>query len=246
MKLTKLFGLPLRAVLMLALAAVAGVAQAAGVDVQGFIAQNAGAIAGMSVLGFMGEVDGTAIMKALEGVEKKLTAISEKADGEMKELGKVSTDTKTAIDAIGVEQRVLADRLLLLEQKGGAPGKEEKADESWGAQFVKNAKYADFAGGQMNKLRVEVKNTLTGSDANVAPDRKPNIVGGAFLPMTMESLIPATTTSSNAIEFTKEASFTNSAAEAAARCGCAGAGRIRQYPYALRRGSKGRPPTGCR
>ena len=67
----------------------------------------------------------------------------------------------------------------------------------------------------MNKLRVEIKNTLTGSAATVAPDRKPGIVGGAFVPFSMESLLPSTSTSSNAIEFTKEASFTNSAAEAA-------------------------------
>ena len=51
--------------------------------------------------------------------------------------------------------------------------------------------------------------------AAVAPDRKPGVVSGAFLPFSMESLIPSTTTTSNAIEFTKEASFTNSAAEAA-------------------------------
>ena len=80
---------------------------------------------------------------------------------------------------------------------------------------MKSDRYAAFAGGHTQKLRVEVKNTLTGSDATVAPDRKPGIVAGAFLPFSMEALLPSTTTTSNAIEFTKEASFTNSAAEAA-------------------------------
>ena len=37
------------------------------------------------------------ILKALEKVESKLTAISERADGEIKEIGKVSTETKNAI-----------------------------------------------------------------------------------------------------------------------------------------------------
>jgi HK97 family phage major capsid protein len=155
-----------------------------------------------------------AILKALDTVEAKLNAMSEKADGELKSLGKVSTDTKTALDAIGVQQRELADRLTQIEQKGTAQP-EAKADESWGAQLVKSDRYAAFAGGHAQKLRVEVKNTLTGSDSNVAPDRKPGIVGGAFLPFSMESLLPSTTTNSNAIEFTKEASFTNGAAEAA-------------------------------
>ena len=154
------------------------------------------------------------IIKALESVESKLNAMSTKADSEISNLGKVSADTKTAIDNIGTEQRILADRLLAIEQR--APAQPEiKKDESWGEQFIKSARYADFAGGQMNKLRVEVKNTLVGSDTNVAPDRKPGIVGGAFVPFSMESLLPSTSTSSNAIEFTKEASFTNSAAEAA-------------------------------
>lgn len=154
------------------------------------------------------------ILKALEKVEAKLTAINERAEGEAKELGKVSTETKNAIENIGIEQRVLADRLVALEQKAVATP-EAKKDDSWGEQFIKSARYGDFAGGQMNKLRVEVKNTLTGSDATVAPDRKPGIVGGAFLPFSMEALLPSMPTSSNAIEFTKEASFTNSAAEAA-------------------------------
>jgi HK97 family phage major capsid protein len=155
-----------------------------------------------------------AILKALDAVETKLNAMSEKADGELKTLGKVSTDTKTALDAIGVQQRELADRLTQMEQRATAQP-EAKADESWGAQLIKSDRYADFAGGQTQKLRVEVKNTLVGSDANVAPDRKPGIVSGAFLPFSMEALLPSTTTSSNAIEFTREASFTNSAAEAA-------------------------------
>jgi HK97 family phage major capsid protein len=155
------------------------------------------------------------IMKSLEKVEANLTAMSEKADGEMKTIGKVSTDTKAALDNIGVQQRELADRLTVLEQKGVTRGEGEKADESWGAQLIKSANYVNFAGGHSQKMRIEVKNTLTGSDSNVAPNRLDRIVGGAFLPFSMEALLPSTPTTSNAIEFTKEASFTNAAAEAA-------------------------------
>lgn len=154
-----------------------------------------------------------AILKALDSVEAKLAAMSAKAEGEAKTVGQISADTKTALDAIGVQQRELADRLTSMEQKATAP-QEQKGISSWGEQFIKSARYADFAGGNLNKLRVEVKNTLTGSDTTVAPQRNAGIVGGAFLPFAMEALLPSTTTSSNAIEFTKEASFTNSAAEA--------------------------------
>ena len=155
-----------------------------------------------------------AILKALDSVEAKLKAMSEKADGEAKTVGQISSDTKTALDAIGTQQRELADRLNSIEQKATAQP-EQKGLSSWGEQFIKSANYGAFAGGNLNKLRVEVKNTLTGSDTNVAPQRNSGIVGGAVLPFAMEALLPSTTTSSNAIEFTKEASFTNSAAEAA-------------------------------
>ena len=155
-----------------------------------------------------------AILKALDQVEAKLTAMSTKADGEAQTVGRISADTKTALDAIGIQQRELADRLTQIEQKATAQPEETKIS-SWGEQLIKNTRYGDFAGGNLNKLRVEVKNTLTGSDTNVAPQRNAGIVGGAFLPFAMEALLPSTTTSSNAIEFTKEASFTNSAAEAA-------------------------------
>jgi HK97 family phage major capsid protein len=155
------------------------------------------------------------VMTAVEGIEAKINAFAAKAEAEAKAAGSVSTDTKNAIDALGIKQRELADEILQLKQRGIAMPNQGGNVESWGEQFVKNARYADFAGGNLNKLRVEVKNTLTGADANVAPDRKPGIVAGAFLPFSMESLLPATVTTSNAIEFTKEASFTNSAAEAA-------------------------------
>lgn len=156
----------------------------------------------------------TEILKALDSVEAKLVSMDTKAAAEFAAMGKTSIDTKTALDNIGIEQRTLADRLVQLEQKASAEV-ETPAATTWGDQFVKSSRYADFAGGTLNKLRVEVKNTLTGSDANVAPDRKAGIVSGSVLPFSMEALLPSTPTSSNAIEFTREATFTNSAAEAA-------------------------------
>lgn len=156
-----------------------------------------------------------AIMKALDGIEAKMALMSDKADTEMKSLGKVSLDTKAALDNIGIQQRELADRLLVVEQKGVTSAPEEKANDSWGAQVVKSSAFVDFVAGRTQKARVEVKNTLTGSDANVSPDRKPSVVAGAFQMLTIESLLNATGTTSNAVEFTKENAFTNNSAEAA-------------------------------
>jgi HK97 family phage major capsid protein len=161
------------------------------------------------------KMDQAAVMKSLDSLEAKLRAMSTKADEEQKAYGKVSEDTKTALENIGNQQREFADRLTQIEQKGVQFNDGKKADESWGEQFVKSAQYSEFAGGRLAKMRVELKNTLTGSDTNVAPARMPGIVGGAVQPLTLESFLPSVPTTSNAIEFTKENAFTNNAAEAA-------------------------------
>jgi HK97 family phage major capsid protein len=160
------------------------------------------------------------VMKALDTIEAQIKSQSEKADAELKALGKVSKDTETALDNIGIKQRELADRLLLLEQKGTAQQDADTKQESWGDQLIKSDEYKGkvnliSANRQFGSIGLEVKNTLTGSDATVAPDRKPGIVPGATPLLTLESLIPSLPTSSNAIEFTKENVFTNNAAEAA-------------------------------
>lgn len=156
-----------------------------------------------------------AILKSCEAIETKLKAQAEKAEGELATLGQVSADTKAALDKLGTDQRELAERLMTLEQRGLVRNEGGSVDDSWGAQVTKSEKYAAFAGGHTNKMRVEVKNTLTGGDATVAPDRKPGVVSGAMLPMSLEAFLPSMPTSSNAIEFTRENAFTNSAAEAA-------------------------------
>jgi HK97 family phage major capsid protein len=85
---------------------------------------------------------------------------------------------------------------------------------SIGAQFTKSDVYNSFKDGQAQKARFEIENsTTTGSDVTVAPDRKASIVPGASEYLTLEDLLTSLPTSSNAIEFTRESSFTNNAAE---------------------------------
>ena len=151
------------------------------------------------------------VVKSLDKIEAKLAEFSTKAEIEAK-FGTVSSDTKSAIDGLGTQQREIADRLLALEQAGVAKGAPEATDNSWGAQLIKAATFKDFVAGNSSKMRVEVKNTLVGSDTNVAPARASGIVGGAFQPLSMEAFLPSVTTTSNAIEFTKENAFTNNAA----------------------------------
>lgn len=157
-----------------------------------------------------------AILKALDSVESKLNAMAEKADGEMKTIGKVSTDTKAAIEAIGIEQRTLADRLLQVEQKASAQADQPVAAESFGEQFVKNASYEGFlrADGR-TRARAEVKNTVTNAIGNTYSERRPGLVEGAFRVFTIEELLTNIPTSAGAIDWVRENVFTNNAAETA-------------------------------
>lgn len=156
------------------------------------------------------------ISKALDRVEAKMAEISTKADAEMKELGKISTETKAAIDSVGIEQRTLADRLLAIEQKASAHDDAQPADESVGAQFVKHAAYDNFIkqDGRV-RTRIEVKNTVTNTIAGTFSERRPGIVEGAWRVFTIEDLLVNVPTSANAIDWLRENVFTNAAAETA-------------------------------
>lgn len=156
------------------------------------------------------------IMQAIGEVEDKITAMATKAESELASLGKVSTDTKTALDNLGVEQRTLADRLLAVEQKASAQADAPAADESYGAQFVKDSGYADFQRKtSRGSVGLELKNTVSNAIANTFSERRPGIVEGAFRVFTIEDLLTSIPTSANAIDWVQENVFTNAAAEAA-------------------------------
>ena len=211
------FGISLRAGVMLVVALTAFAAQAAGIDVHALVLQSPDLAAGLMGVALLGEIDGSGIMKALEAVESKLAKMSDKADGEMKTIGKVSEDTKTAIDNFGIEQRTLADRMLALEQKSSAPQEEETKTESAGHQFVKGAGYQARlkSPDSRGSVRMEVKNTVTNAIASTYSERRPGIVEGPFRVFTIEELLTSIPTTSNAIDWVRENVFTNGAAETA-------------------------------
>ncbi|MGY6278300.1 phage major capsid protein [Methylomonas sp. MgM2] len=122
--------------------------------------------------------------------------------------------SKNELENIGSAQLELGRRLAALERRGVQAHFANRSD--WGTQIVASSVLREFLNGGRQKAKFEIKNnTLTGGDSTVAPDRKPGVVPGAFSPMTLESLFPAMPTAENAIEFTRELLFTNSAAETA-------------------------------
>lgn len=195
------------------MAAVSFGAQAAGYDVQGFAAAHADVFAGLSML-CVGNME--VLMKSIDALEKNITAQADKANGEFLSLGKVSTDTKTALDTLGTQQREFADRLLQIEQKQTAPAGDGDKVDSYGEQFVKSAGYANLLkNGIAGRAKVELKNTVTNAIGNTFSERRPGIVEGAFRVFTIEDLLTAIPTAANAIDWVRENVFTNAAAETA-------------------------------
>lgn len=119
----------------------------------------------------------------------------------------------------------LADRMLEAEQKlveGIKKGTE--APQSLGKLVIESDAYKDFASQKAKSMSVEFKNSTTtgqaGSPASnsnilVPAQRVPGIIPGAFRRLRISDLIPFGTTSSNAIEATRELAFTNNAVETA-------------------------------
>jgi HK97 family phage major capsid protein len=170
----------------------------------------------LPALGFAGIGDIQDISKQIENIEKSLEAFQKQAKADIENSGKISTETKNALDTFSEKQREIADRLLSIEQKGSASGDNQPVNQTWGAQFTNSDSYKHFVSGNAKHARFEIQNnTLTGSDVTVAPDRKPGIVPGASQMLTLESFLPTMPTTSNAIEYTREATFVNNAAETA-------------------------------
>ena len=194
------------------IATVSVSAQAMGYDVQAFAVAHGDVLTGLSML-MVGDID--LLMKSIDKVEANILKMSEKSEGELKTLGKISADTKTAIEALGVEQRTLADRLLQVEQKAGAQNDGPAADESYGAQFTKSADYSAFQkkGERRGSMALELKNTVTNAIGNTYSERRPGLVEGAFRVFTIEDLLVTIPASSNAIDWVRENVFTNAAAE---------------------------------
>lgn len=172
------------------------------------------------------------IEDAVKDVTAKVHAAFEKYEGELKEYGSVSAKTKADVKALSDEHQKLlqenaelAIRVKDLEQIGASAPKGANSGKTLGKTFVESDAFASFKnGGGSGKARFGVQaNTIIGEggspqdpvDTIVPADRLPGIVGGAFRALTFLDFVPMGSTSSNAIEYTRELSWTNDAAETA-------------------------------
>lgn len=161
-----------------------------------------------------------AMQDGLKSVEAKVGDTLAKYEGQLREAGDVSAKTRDELKSLTQQHKELSDAFTALAQKGVKLEKPE-AVKSIGQEFAESAAFKSLQSGEATRARLEIKNTVIGEGGSPAnpvdtlnpADRLPGVVPGAFRSLSLLDFIPKGVTTSNLVEYTKEDTFTNDAAE---------------------------------
>ena len=152
------------------------------------------------------------IEAGLKAQEVKLQAAIEKFEGQLKDKGTVDAEVKNEVRALSEKFKELQTSMIDVAQKQTTAAAETK-HVSAAEEFVKSEQYKQLVAGNVQRARIEVKNTVTSSSTTVFPDQRPGIIPGSFGPLTLRQVLRAIPVTSNMVNSLREASWTNSAAE---------------------------------
>jgi len=171
--------------------------------------------------------------KAVAEVENKLEESVKKYEAQVQDAGKAANEVRDEVKALSEQYKeaiensdALKARVQEVEQKvaDGYKGGQKEREKTWGEELTTSEAFDSFRAGNSGKARLNVQNnTIIGeegspqepADTLVPADRLPGIVPGAFRMLNVLDFVPMGTTNSNAIEYTRELSWTNDAAETA-------------------------------
>ena len=154
------------------------------------------------------------VKDALSSLDQQVSDFIKETNEQVSSFGSLTKSQAEKMKALEEKAEEMAARVLELEQKGAESG-EPEPELTGGEMFVKSEQFEAFKAGRARKASLEVKNTIIGSDATVAPDRQAGIVSGADRQLRIADVLIKGNTTSNAIEYTRENVFTNNAAETA-------------------------------
>lgn len=154
------------------------------------------------------------IQKEFASLNEEVKGFIQKSNEEVQSNAKLGRENSELMKSLNDKCLELQERMLEVEQKSVSKA-EAQPKLSAGESFVKSDAFNHMKQGSTNKARVELKNTVIGSDTTVAPNRLISVVDGAYRALLVADAIPQGNTSSNAIEYTRENVFTNAAAERA-------------------------------
>lgn len=157
-----------------------------------------------------------AVEAGMNQLKAKLENSIERYESQLKEAGTVASETRAEVKALSEQFEKQQAKLLEIQQKGLKGPAADIETRSIGDQFVTSDQFKMFlsSNSQSSKIRLEVKNTVDTNATNTFPFQKPGIVPGNFQPLTVRDTLVSAPVNQNAVEYIKEASWTNSAAEA--------------------------------
>lgn len=156
-----------------------------------------------------------AVEDGLRAAEEKAAKTAAEFTAQIKAQGDANAELKSALEKAISEMKSANDRLIELEQKGVKRGDGDAEVRSFGQSFVESAEFKSVAAGQLQKGRVEVKNTLLSNATTVLPQQVREVRGGPEVPLSVYESLAHAPASSNAVEGLREKSFTNNAGEVA-------------------------------
>lgn len=177
------------------------------------------------------ETDIKALSVELKKATDQVKGFAEQTATEIKNLGKVTDETKASADKALAEMNGINARITEIEQKMARRGSDEPAEVKSLGRHVTDAEEvkAFLAGNRRGKVSVELKAIISAltTDANgsagdlIVPQRQSGILGIPERRLTVRDLLTPGRTNSNAVQYVKETGFTNSAATVSETSGAA-------------------------
>lgn len=156
-----------------------------------------------------------AVRDAISSLEQDIATKMTEYHSQLEQQGKASTTLTGQIDELTEKFKGLQDELADVAQKQTPALAGGPALESAGREFIKSEQFEALAKRQIERARIEVKNTVVADGTTTMPEQRAGVIPGDFAPLTIRQLIPTITVTSNAVNSLREASNTNAAAEVA-------------------------------
>lgn len=170
-------------------------------------------------------MDMSEIKTLIEQSGLQVKAAMEKYEGQLATGVSVANEAKDAVKALSEDFAKLLGRYQTLSQEmaDGIKASHPAAPLTVGQQFVQSEKFKAFAAGNgdIPRVRFEAvgnltaqKSTTLGTSATVFPQQMPGVIPGGFVPLTVRAALNSIPVSTNQVNSLREATWTNSAAEA--------------------------------
>jgi HK97 family phage major capsid protein len=152
-------------------------------------------------------------LKALSEKQVALEKSMEQYHGQLEEKSKVDTEVRSEVKALAEEFAKINAEVTAVGQKmaEGFKSNEEKSIVTAGQELVKSDMFARFVKGDMQRMRVELKNTVLSDSTTVFPLQKPGVIQGDFQPLTIRQVLPSIGVSTNMVNALREETWNNSA-----------------------------------